>query len=382
MVEWDCVVVGAGIEGSSTAYQLALKGCKTLLIEQFPLGHSRGSSHGHSRITRYAYVQKHFSEMMPECFRIWAQLERDSNTKLYRREGLLVIDEPPYSNLNKVKGALDSINHKYTALTSSEICRKYPGVSVAPDTKGIIEHDGGILLADSCLRAMQTQFLKHGGTIRDSEKVLQVIPGDIVTIVTNKGRHQAKNVVLTPGPWASKLLRPLGLDPPLKVWRLDVCYWQEKIPGQFDNFPVFIAYGTGNHCYALPSEEYPGLVKVCDHTEHELIDPDARDAPSSDHQLREALIKKFIQKFFPGLHDTPAIVERCIYSFTPDESFYLDTHPNYPNIVIGCGFSGHGFKLSPVVGKVLSELVTGTKPSYDLSMFRLSRFPNGPLAKL
>ena len=68
---------------------------------------------------------------------------------------MLVIDEPPYSNLNKVKGALDSINHKYTALTSSEICRKYPGVSVAPDTKGIIEHDGGILLADSCLRAMQ-----------------------------------------------------------------------------------------------------------------------------------------------------------------------------------------------------------------------------------
>ncbi len=49
----------------------------------------------------------------------------------------------------------------------------------------------------------------------------------------------------------------------LQAWRLDVCYWQEKIPGQFDNFPVFIAYGKDYNLYALPSEEYPGLIKVC-----------------------------------------------------------------------------------------------------------------------
>ncbi|XP_022103753.1 peroxisomal sarcosine oxidase-like isoform X2 [Acanthaster planci] len=319
--------------------------------------------------------------MMPECFKIWAELENKTNTRLYRKEGLLVISGPPYKDLSQMRQALDSIGHKYTKLTAPEIRRRLPGLRISEDTVGIIEHDGGVLLADKCLRAMQSEFQNYGGTIRDSEPVLQILPGTTVIVVTRKGHYRCKSVVLTPGPWASKMLKPLGLDPPLKPWRLDVCYWKEKKPGTFNNMPVFIAYFKDEHTYALPSEEYPGLVKLCDHTEHQSCDPDERDVPIADHQFQMERLQAFVRQYFPGLEHVPVIAETCMYTFTPDASFFLDTHPQYHNIIIGCGFSGHGFKLAPAVGKVLSELAMQTKPSYDLSPFRLSRFPNGPLAK-
>jgi sarcosine oxidase/L-pipecolate oxidase len=98
---WDCVVVGAGVVGSWAAYHLTKNGKKTLLIDQvhkgvnfdvhgslflvqFALPHTRGSSHGQSRIIRNSYVEPHYVQIMPESFDLWAQLERESGKTLFR----------------------------------------------------------------------------------------------------------------------------------------------------------------------------------------------------------------------------------------------------------------------------------------------------------
>lgn len=84
MTIYDVIVVGAGIEGSSTAYQLAKQGKRTLLLEQFPLPHSRGSSHGQTRITRKAYGElEYYTVMMKEAFPLWETLERESGRKIF-----------------------------------------------------------------------------------------------------------------------------------------------------------------------------------------------------------------------------------------------------------------------------------------------------------
>ncbi|GFN92900.1 peroxisomal sarcosine oxidase [Plakobranchus ocellatus] len=80
---YDVIVIGAGIEGSSCAYNLAKEGMKVLLIEQFPLPHIRGSSHGQSRITRYAYSKAFYVRMMVDCFPMWAQLEKESGEDFF-----------------------------------------------------------------------------------------------------------------------------------------------------------------------------------------------------------------------------------------------------------------------------------------------------------
>ena len=102
MSHFDCIVVGAGIEGSATAYSLAQRGQRTLLLEQvlltlwlyytykhsfiqFPLPHSRGSSHGASRITRKAYPASVpvYTEMMDEAYQLWQLLQHTTDKTLF-----------------------------------------------------------------------------------------------------------------------------------------------------------------------------------------------------------------------------------------------------------------------------------------------------------
>ncbi|KAG7235160.1 hypothetical protein INR49_003146 [Caranx melampygus] len=82
--EYECIVIGAGVQGSFTAYQLAKNNQRTLLLEQFVLPHTRGSSHGQTRIIRKAYEQDFYTHMMEECYRLWAQLEKEAGVRLYR----------------------------------------------------------------------------------------------------------------------------------------------------------------------------------------------------------------------------------------------------------------------------------------------------------
>ncbi|XP_033748628.1 peroxisomal sarcosine oxidase-like [Pecten maximus] len=375
MQVYDCIVVGAGIEGSSTAYNLAKNGQNTLLLEQFPLPHSRGSSHGQSRITRMAYGgADYYTEMMKEAYKLWEELEKGSGTTLYKKTGLLVVGKAESNLIAGTVQALRKYSVPFTKLDEQGLQSKYPMLNYS-GVQGVEDHIGGVLFADKALAAFQSEFVKHGGVLRDNESMVDIFPGDIVTVKTNKGSYRGRNLVLTVGPWATKILPPLGVHLPLKAVRISVFYWKEKIAGAYgaETFPTFLAAsGSGDFdVYGLPSLEYPGLYKLCLHYGPE-IDPDRRDIADSSWVLED--MKKFVAKHFPLLEPHPAVTETCIYTNTPDHDLVLDRHPAWRNVIIGTGFSGHGFKLSPVVGKVLSDLVMRKTPSYDLSHFRIDRF--------
>ncbi|XP_038060270.1 peroxisomal sarcosine oxidase-like [Patiria miniata] len=371
---YDCVVVGAGVEGSATGYQLTRTGRKTLLVEQFKLGHSKGSSHGQSRITRYAYQQTHYASMMPECFRTWERLGREVGTELYRNVGLLSVNGPPYKDYVLRSESLRAMDKPCELPSVEEVCRRYSGFSFGPEHKAFVDPNGGVLRADRCLRALQTMFVNQGGVIKENEEVLEIVPGKPVVIVTSRGRYTAKSVVLTPGAWATKMLRPLGIDPPLKVTQINVCYWPERQPGEFFNYPCFYYLSGKYETYGLPCDEHSGLFKVCNHQGDDLQEPGQQNQAQYSHQMDK--LKTFIREHVPGLKPEPSFVENCMYTNTPDDEIILDRHPDHPNIVIGCGFSGHGFKLAPAVGRILSDLATGTTPSYDISPMSLKRFHN------
>jgi len=163
----------------------------------------------------------------------------------------------------------------------------------------------------------------------------------------------------------------LGLHLPLQATRTHACYWKLKdaSTGSVNSgFPSFIKSSNRNHIYGLASYEYPGLIKICDH-EGIAVDIDYPDTPP---YLEE--IKNVIRNIMKGVDDTPSIVESCLYTNTPDRHFIIDVHPQHTNIVIAAGFSGTGFKMAPITGQILADLSLGRHPSYDISMFRMSRF--------
>ncbi|NP_001090110.1 pipecolic acid oxidase L homeolog [Xenopus laevis] len=378
--KYDCIVIGAGIQGSFTAYHLAKLRKKTLLLEQFPLPHSRGSSHGQTRIIRRAYEEHFYTHMMEECYQLWTELEKESGAQLFRKTGLLVLAKAGNEEYEKVCKNMLENQIPWESLSPAEMKLRYPGLFLSPGEVACCDINGGVLFAEKALRALQMLFKQMGGIIRDGEKVMHIKPGPVVTVTTTSSIYQADGLVITAGPWAQKVLRPLGLQLPLKTLRINVCYWREKIPGKsgiLQSLPCFLGFnlnGEEHEVYGLPSQEYPGLIKICFHGGNEA-DPEERDLKAQNPNIQDIeKLSSFISRYIPGLHPKPAVVEQCMYTNTPDTNFILDHHPLHKNIVIGAGFSGHGFKLSPVVGKILSELCIGEKQSYDLKPFRISRF--------
>ncbi|NWV43299.1 SOX oxidase, partial [Grantiella picta] len=381
---YDVIVIGAGIQGSFTAYHLAQHHKDTLLLEQFLLPHSRGSSHGQSRIIRSAYPQEYYSRMMPESFRLWHQLEAETGTTLYSQTGLVVLGtlgEPELEGCRHSLG-VDQV------LDAEALARRFPGFRLQAGQVAVVDSTAGVLFADRALRAVQEAFCRHGGTLRDGEKVLRIEPGATVTVTTTAGVYKAPRLIITAGAWTGAFAEQLGLRLPLQPLRIDVCYWREKQPGRAglgSVGPCFLTLGLSqapHGIYGLPSIEYPGLMKVCHH--HGCpTDPDKRDqALSSPARPDIAILSSFISSYLPGLETQPAVMETCLYTNTPDGDFILDRHPKFSNIIIGAGFSGHGFKLAPAVGKLLCELSLGKEPSYNMAHFAITRFPGVLMAAL
>ncbi|NXQ24224.1 SOX oxidase, partial [Alaudala cheleensis] len=369
---YDAIVIGAGIQGSYTAYHLAQRHKDTLLLEQFFLPHSRGSSHGQSRIIRSAYPQEYYSCMMPDCFRLWQQLEAETGTTLYRQTGLVVLGPPGEPELEACRRSLgvDEV------LDATALAQHFPGFRLPPGQVAVLDNTAGVLFADRALRAVQEVFRRHGGTLRDGEKVLRIEPGATVTVTTTAGVYKAPRLIITAGAWTGAFVEQLGLHLPLQPLRIDVCYWREKQPGNVN--PCFLTLGLSqapHGIYGLPSIEYPGLMKVCHH-HGSPTDPEKRDqSPSSAPRPDIGVLSSFISSHLPGLETQPAVMETCLYTNTPDEDFILDRHPKFSNIIIGAGFSGHGFKLAPMVGKLLCQLSLGEEPSYNMAHFAITRFP-------
>ncbi|KAL7831831.1 hypothetical protein AOLI_G00293790 [Acnodon oligacanthus] len=441
--EYDCIVIGAGIQGSFTAYHLAKNKKKTLLLEQFILPHSRGSSHGQTRIIRKAYVDDFYASMMGESSELWALLEKEAGVTLYRRTGLLVMGPENGKDFQLIKSTIQRNGVPAVVLQKHEFSQHIPNVNLTHGDAAFVETDAGVLYADRAVRAAQMVFQGHGGVIKDGQKVVQIEPGSMVTVTTRSGVYRAKSLVITVGPWANRVLQLTGLQLPLKrstkvrgwelhttlqsltgitsgqseksaiaqskqarafpspsaahslgslsahnlrrVVRINACYWKEKVPGSYsitNRFPCFIQIQpkeAEHDIYGLPSNEYPGLMKLCYHMGSET-DPDERDRQTDRSDVD--ILSRYISRCFPGLVPEPAVVESCLYTVTPDHHFVLDRHPTYSNIVIGAGFSGHGFKFGPVVGKVLSELSMGQVPSYNLSPFSIRRFHTQPKSAL
>ncbi|XP_047565005.1 peroxisomal sarcosine oxidase [Lutra lutra] len=377
----DAIVIGAGIQGCFTAYHLAKHGKRVILLEQFFLPHSRGSSHGQSRIIRRAYPEDFYTQMMDECYQLWAQLEHEAGTQLHRQTGLLLLGMKENSELKAIQATLSRQGVEHQCLSAEELKQCFPNVRLARGEVGLLDKSGGVLYADRALRALQDAIQRLGGLVRDGEKAAEIKPGQPITVRSTSRSYQARSLIITAGPWTNRLLRPLGIELPLRTLRINVCYWREKVPGSYgvsQAFPCFLGLGLSlapHHIYGLPSGEYPGLMKVCYHHGNNA-DPEERDCPEAFSDTQDIhILSRFVRDHLPDLEPKPAIMERCLYTNTPDEHFVLDRHPKYDNIVIGAGFSGHGFKLSPVVGKILYELSMKLTPSYDLTPFRMSRFP-------
>ena len=332
----NVAVVGAGVHGLATACALARRGVSVTIYEQFELDHTRGSSHGASRIFRLAYADVEWVRMAQEALPLWRALERESGCRLLELNGLIEFVRGPEEGSQR---ALEELGAPVEVLDAAEVVRRFPMVAPPPGAMAVFHSEAGIVLAASAREAFVAGARAHGARVVEGRRIdrLDELDEDVV--------------VVTAGAWAKELLRPAGIDLPVVSTSETVCYFRlqadSPVPSVVDFKPGIHAHGT----YAL-ADPVHGL-KLGIHQSGRPVDPD--DPPGPDPDLIERM-RAAAARYFPTADNEPAAVETCLYTNTEDESFVLERDGR---IVVGSACSGHGFKFAPLVGERLADLALG-----------------------
>lgn len=382
---YDVIVIGAGGIGSAAAYHCARAGLQVLLLEQFTVGHSRGSSHGGSRIIRYTHDRVDYADQMPATFALWRELEAESGAHLLQMTGGLYLGPEDEPWLVNARQALVELNFPHRVLVGDELAHAYPQFHLPPGWHALEQADSGILAASRAVAVMVSQAVRHGASVRELAPVAGVAPeadGAVVRLVSGE-TFAARRVIIAAGPWADRFLdRMVHLDIALRVTHQQVAYFPVRDANAFalGSFPLFIVTHDP-HFYGFPIYERRGAIKVALEQTERIVNPD--DPRQVDTNLT-ARLSEIIAQFLPGVEPTPVAVEPCLYTETPTRDFVVDRHPTYPQIVFAAGFSGRGFKHTIAIGQLLHTLAQTDAGRYDSPFwresYRINRFPPKPLS--
>ncbi|KAJ6643910.1 putative sarcosine oxidase [Pseudolycoriella hygida] len=380
---FEVIIIGAGVMGSATAYYLS-KHCgeDVLLLEQFDLLHRRGSSHGDSRIIRKTYPQEHYTELMIDAYALWEAAESEAETKVFTKTGGLDMSYIDNEQIKQLIRSAEKYNVPAEVLTPSQVKAKFPSITIPDDNIGVYCPDSGILNATKAVAMFHYLAKLNGCRIKDNTFVTDIYQEkrgtkfETIVKANNGQTFTCAKCIVTVGPWAKKFLNKLNVDLPLRAVQTTVAYWRVDNPSLYSStvFPVFINYSDESLVYGFPAHEFPNLIKCCAHFGPD-IDPDIRDFLPGVADLQKT-VAPFLKKTFQGVEPVTEKTESCVYTWTPDEDFIIDEVPGHEGIFIGCGFSGHGFKLAPIVGKIFSELVLSKPHPYPKTrnIFSIDRF--------
>ncbi len=259
------VVVGAGAVGTAAAYHLARRDEPVLLLEQFALGHDRGSSHGETRIIRHSYADARYARLMPRAFQAWRELEAEASTPLYLRTGGVSFCPPEVDYVDRVSASLREVGIPHRRLDGRSLHDAIPAFVVPDDYDAVYEPDAGLLYASKAL-AVQIELARRSPTteILENTPVRALdLDADRPTVILDDLAITADRLIVAAGPWVSELLPELAGR--LSPTRQQVLYLQPKLafPFSIGTFPAFIWVGQNplDVFYGLP-EFLSGGLKV------------------------------------------------------------------------------------------------------------------------
>jgi len=377
---FDVIVVGVGTMGAATCLELARRGCRVLGLERFNIPHTFGSHHGASRMIRQAYFEHpDYVNLLQRAYPMWGQLESESGQKLFHQVGALYLGRESSELLQGSLQAAQAYGITHQRLSSEEIQRQFPAFRIPDSWVGCWEPQAGYLRPEASVGAMARLAVEHGATLLAQQPVLEWnSDGRHVEVQTPEARYRAARLVLCGGAWMSQLWAEGQV--PLQVTRQVVSWVWPRQPRLFDSagFPCWAIdptteeVGFNGIYYGFPlSQEPPGL-KLGWHAPGVSTDPNQvqRQILPQDLEWQPA----FFEKFMPEGQGPVWTAVTCLYTYSPDGHFIVDRHPEYDNVCLAGGFSGHGFKFAPVIGQALSELCLDGKSSLPIEFLSLSRF--------
>lgn len=417
----DVVIIGAGVIGVMTAYYLAEKGLRAVVVE-------KGRVAGEQSSRNWGWVRQMGRDpaelpIMQEANRLWHRLQAETNEDLGLVQcGLtyLAPDQAAMARFEHWLAAVAGSGVDSRLLTTDEVHAMLPGCRL-PAVGGL--HTPSDMRAEPWLAvpALARMAVRKGTVIVEecAARVLDVQAGRVVGLWTEKGHVAAPEILVAGGAWSSLFLRRHGIDIPqlsvrssvMATGPLDALHaggvadgdlaFRRRVdggytlapsdfhdfwigPDAFRHFRAFVpqlrADPFGRRYRVLAPKGYPDAWGTARHwgSEDETPFERMRVLDPAPNRKKLAEVRRRFRAAWPRLDDMPVQAEWAgMIDVMPDDLPVLDRASALPGLSIATGTSGHGFGIGPGLGRVMADLIAGTAPGHDLSAFALARFSAG-----
>ena len=351
------VIVGAGCFGAWTAYELARSGRQVTLLDAYGPGNSRASSGAETRLIRMGYgAEEIYTRWALRSLGLWRALEARTASRVFHQTGVLWLAREQDPLTTATLAALERAGVPHEALSRAQLEARWPQIDSGSLGLAILEPHSGVLMArravDLVVREAAREGARYATTAVEAPRVGR---GRLDAVVTRSGETIAGGTfVFACGPWLPKLFSDL-LGGRISATRQEVLYFGPP-PGDArfapPALPAWIDFGE--EMYGVPDIESRGF-KISLDRHGPAFDPDTGDRTAGG-TLPE--VRAYLTRRFPALRNAPLVAaEVCQYENTCNGDFLIDRHPDFENVWLVGGGSGHGFKHGPVVGEYVARLV-------------------------
>ncbi len=375
---FDTIIIGGGIHGASTAYHLAKRGVKSLVIEKYTLAsQATGRSSG--------LVRMHY-DLEPESRLAWESFKyfRNWGVKVggdcgFVRTGFIQIVRSEYIDQLKANIAMhQQIGIPSLLVSGADIQRLAPYFVVDDVEYAAYEPESGYADPSASTVAMMDTARKKGVRLLQGCEVLDIVvdKGKVSGVNTTNGTFHTSIIVNAAGAWAREVAKMAGVDLPITTWRHDTMFINRP-PELGPSHPTVI--DDPKRMYFRP--ETWGLTLVGLEDGNPLGEPPDSYIDRAQPGFVERAIDRICQRI-------PIMERASLHSshggfdgITPDQRAILG-QMGPDGFYLQCGFSGTGFKIAPAVGACMAELILdGKANTVDISAFTPQRFEEGKLIR-
>ena len=351
-------VVGGGTYGWNAALRLAELGADVTVFDPRPPGDPDQTSGGRSRLLRFEYGgDPLYPELTLRALAAWNALEQRTGMTLYAPLGALMLVPAGYDGEWERRSieAAAAIGRGGEMLDAAEVGRRWPAIATGDLDGALHNRHGGLLHAAEAVRAVAGLAAAAG--VRHRPEVVRDV--DAGRVSTDHGAGAFEQVLLTTGAWTQRLRPQLPIAATRQV-SIHLSAGPATIPVFGEGAP-FAYYGT---------PAYPGAgFKIGIHVTGPDGDPDDPEQRAATPDEIARLFEHAARRFPEAARSEVLSADVCFYEMTANEDPIVTRLDD--RTVVCAGFSGHGFKFSPVVAAAAADLLLGRVPAIPLDRFGL-----------
>ncbi len=375
--QYDAIIIGGGIMGCSTAFQLAQRGLSVALFEKQSLG--AGSTGKSSAIIRQHYSNRLTARMALHSLRVYQNFadEVGGESGFVQNGFLVTVSEKDQAGLRANVAMQQELGIQTSIISPQEAEELMPSLNVSDLVAAVFEPEAGYADPNLTVNAYAQAARNHGAEIFLDEPVtgLRFEAERIQGVDTARRSADAPLVLNCAGPWGARVAQMAGVDVPISPCRVQVAFFGRPDSHAADH-PVVADF---IHATYFRSETGQlTLAGLIDPSEADAIVPPDDFPEQLDADFQLDIGERLIRRYPPIEQATARGGYAALYAITPDWHPVVDELIPGSGFFICAGFSGHGFKLGPSVGLMAAELLTQqSTPLFDPGLFRLKRFEEG-----